>query len=104
MSNKTFNDASPESLVTTTEKGGELFVFVGATGEEDFGGAALLIQKRSADGTKLVTLKSISSVASASDRASRFILPPNQIVEASLSGASAASLYVEFQIGERVNP
>lgn len=104
MTAKTFNDANPDALVTETGKETELFVFTGAVGFVDFGGASLLIQKRSADGTKLITLKEIADLTSKDDRASRFILPANQTIECNLTGASAASLYVETQVGGRRNP
>ena len=87
----------------TPAQEGEVFVFVGSEGSEDFGGGTLKIQKVRSDGT-LSTLKEITVLDTQDDRSMRVILPGNQLVDVTLTGASAADLGIEIQSGSRRNP
>jgi hypothetical protein len=111
MSNKTF---TANGILTgfTTEPNSETFVYIGtvtAAGVDasvNFDSGTITIAKLAANGSgEYVPLKTITSLADKDDKASRFILPPNQSLVAILSGAvGSPDLYVEFQSAPRSNP
>lgn len=110
MSNKTF-DANGILSGFNTEQNSETFVYLGSVNDAgadisaDLGGGTITIAKKAGDDSGNNTpLKTITSLLSSDDKASRFILPPNQELVVILSGASSPDLYVELQSGPRRNP
>lgn len=111
MTTKTFSE---DGILTgfTTERDSETFIYLGlvdtagANVSVNLGGGTITIGKISAevDNDNIIPLKTITTLDSKDDKASRFILPPNQELVVILAGSTSPNLYAEIQAAPRRNP